>query len=284
MPEDGHVKLTPGQFLDVGLNGGRGARCREGAGIQFTDGNETKAQVLPEAGGSLPRRSVPLFAVASDDAGIDYVFQAIPRGALAGLRDVCRAGRKFPVVQSRNGQTGQSRTGRNSERLDDRKRCDLWLREPVSTVGCVNPVGLTTAGEDLTRLVHDAVFEVMKRDAASGTHLLDPLLDLTSMGIVIPIPINGGGTRLNGEALQLDLRGASSEKESRAEGFEIFRERRQASAKELLAVAARPAVLFFPSAEDVNGDHVIAPGSCVMKGGIVRETQIATEPVEDDGR
>jgi hypothetical protein len=132
--------------------------------------------------------------------------------------------------------------------------------------------------------VHDAVFKVMKRDAASDTHLLDPLFDLTAMGIVIPIPINGGSTCLSCEALQFDLSGTRSEKEPRAEGFEIFREGRHASAEELLAGAARPVVLFFPSAEDVNGDHVIASGSCVMKGDIVRETQITTEPMKDDGR
>jgi len=90
MPEDGDVELSPGEFFDIGLDGGLRGGLVGGSGlcpggeaavVNLANAEEAEAQILAEQGSRLPGGEIALLAVAEENAGVDEVLEAITRGA-----------------------------------------------------------------------------------------------------------------------------------------------------------------------------------------------------------
>jgi hypothetical protein len=57
----------------------------------------------------------------------------------------------------------------------------------------------------------------------------------------------------------------------------------QAVAEELLAEGARPGVVLGPATEDVDGQDLGVGARSGVEGGVIVQTEVASEPVESQG-
>src|SRR5271165_7395166 len=66
-----------------------------------------------------------------------------------------------------------------------------------------------------------------------------------------------------------------------ADGFQVLGERLQTTTKELLPVGTGPRVMFPPVGKYVDGDDFLCFAACVIKRGVVGDSQVAPKPVYD---
>jgi hypothetical protein len=69
--------------------------------------------------------------------------------------------------------------------------------------------------------------------------------------------------------------------EASAQGFQVFGERPQTTAKKLLPVGTRPRVISIPGGKNVDRDSFICLAAGVIKRGIIPDSQVAPKPVKD---
>ena len=87
-----HVELTPREFLGVSEDRSCGCGMPRGsvlaAGIEFTNGDQSKPKILAEARSGLACRQITVHAVAIEDTRLDEGFHSIACSSFTRRRDL----------------------------------------------------------------------------------------------------------------------------------------------------------------------------------------------------
>ena len=119
--------------------------------------------------------------------------------------------------------------------------------------------------------------------AAIGGDFGEANFEGVAEGIRGTIGINGGGIGFDQQLNESLFWWALTDDEASAFGSEIGGEGGEATAEEFLARGACPVVLGGPGGEDVDEDDFVVIGEGGGEGGIIGQTKISAEPMENGG-
>ena len=223
--------------------------------MQFANREQTEAEVLREAGCATTCRQVAHFAIAGNP-----MIQKLPhprtRSFFPSLQNTFGSGRQLPKCVLRNRQGMNSR--RRGEGFDTGR--DGWLGQFLPRFGIrrEHAKGVTGPCQNLTPLVDGHILARLDGNAQTLPHFFQLLFDGTTEGIGVAIKKNRLGLGLDSKFLQLSQSITLAKNQSTADGLKIGIQRTQRPTKEVLAVRTGPAMVFFPVAQNVNGNDLPA--------------------------
>ena len=139
---------------------------------------------------------------------------------------------------------------------------------------------ITCSGQHLVARMHAGILEVPKLDTASRGHRSKPPLALPSMRVGIAVEKYCFRLCLDQKFFKLCDRIPLPHNKPASDGPEIFVQRSQATAEEMLAVGTGPAVRPLPMAQHIHGDHAFRLLRCRAQSGVVCQAQVSSEPVD----
>ena len=221
--------------------------------MQFANREQTEAEVLREAGCATTCRQVAHFAVARNSM-IQKLPHSRARRFFSSLQNSFGSGRQLPKCVLRNRQGMNSR--RRGEGFDTGR--DGWLGQFLPRFGIrrEHAKGIARAGQNLTPLVNGYILERHDGNAKLLPHFFQLLFDGAPVRIRVAIKKNRLGLGLDSKFLQLSQSITLAKNQSTADGLKIGIQRTQRPTKEVLAVRTGPAMVFFPVAQNVNGNDL----------------------------
>jgi hypothetical protein len=113
------------------------------------------------------------------------------------------------------------------------------------------------------------VFQEVKSDAQAARHGFETLFGEATVRVGVAYGVHRGGTRFPDEGFEFRNRVTSADGKAAASFLEGMIESREGLAEELLAEGAGPAVVFLPSALDVDGEHFLECRACGVESRVV---------------
>ena len=138
------------------------------------------------------------------------------------------------------------------------------------------------ASEHFIALVQRVILVRMHRHAELLHHRGDARLHRPAIRIRIAREMDRRRAGFADQFFERCIRRAFADDQPSALGFEILCERCETPAQEFLPRRAAPIMIALPFAEHEHGHHLIVRGHCGIQRGVVRDSQIAPEPMDGD--